>query len=395
MMGQQELYACKVGGMSDRLTLTAGTRGTIRLSKNPVFLVFLALGSASWMTPQAGAGLLIPSQPIVESQRYVVPVHLVGAESAVTALDFQMDFDAAGFVPVSVETGTSAIAANKMVNANLTGPGTYRVVVMGLNQNPIPAGEVARVILQRTQSSGTPSPFQVNDPTLARADGSKEPAEGGGIAVEPDSDGAAPDQPDTPAQDEIADEPDVPEAPNNDRLSEESTEEIMDMVLGALDAPKTEQTGPGGLRMPPGAMLAGEPAVERPSLRNGTWAKLTRAESAVPVVTKQYPDSSGEAIQSNTNAVVPLPEQAPAEERATDPASLSAASDESSAIKRQHMAARVEYVSEAARDKTAADTLREAPDPPPWAGRVSVVAVVALAALMALWVWRRVNPAKR
>ena len=237
---KRKYFSCINAGCWDSISLKGGTWGSRRIPIQGLrgYSGFLVL--SCFFSSISHAGALVPADPIVESNRYVIPVVLQESGNGVTALDFQLDFDPALFTPVRVEAGPAATAAGKILEANLSQPGGYKVVVMGLNQSPIPDGEVARVVLERTADLQDATRFSVNQPTLALADGSKQSAQGGGIDVVPEAetpteddspDSENDDDPETPSPDEG--EPAEPET--DDVLDEEETEELVDMVLGALD----------------------------------------------------------------------------------------------------------------------------------------------------------------
>lgn len=109
--------------------------------------------------------------PTVESNRYNVPILLRDTDADVSSLDFQLRYDPAVFTPESVSAGASTIAAGKVVEGNGSEPGAYKVLVMGLNQNSLPEGEVARVVLRRIDEQAGDSVLEVASPTLANSAG--------------------------------------------------------------------------------------------------------------------------------------------------------------------------------------------------------------------------------
>ena len=165
----------------------------------------------------AHAGTLAVAPPTVESNRYVFPISLVGAESGVASLDFQFRYDPEIFTPVAVETGAGAMAAGKLADGNLAAPGAYNVLVMGVNQNALPPGEVARIVLERNPGqAASQSNVVVANPTLSSAQGDVLAASGSDRMVRLDGDAPQPDDQaeedaETPETEEP--EPDPSEAP--------------------------------------------------------------------------------------------------------------------------------------------------------------------------------------
>jgi hypothetical protein len=126
----------------------------------------------------AGAGTIDLGRPIVNDQRYEIPVILRGAEGQASAMDFTLEYDPAVFRPVSVSAGPAALQANKQIMANSPTPGSYIVVMSGINQNTVTDGEVARVTLERIGETRG-SRLRVARPTLAAPDGNALPVSGG------------------------------------------------------------------------------------------------------------------------------------------------------------------------------------------------------------------------
>lgn len=189
-------------------------------------LSLLAMAAA----PNVHAGVLSLGQPTIENGQYTFPVELLGADGQVSALDFRIQFDPEVFQPVSAVAGNAALAANKMVSANYAAPGEYVVVMMGLNQTALAAGQVASVVMQRAGDTGDAISTQIaiTGPTLAGPDGAELSASGssltlplrdakpgeepGGDETTPDEEGPAPVNGD-PAK---ADDAEAP-APNTSR----------------------------------------------------------------------------------------------------------------------------------------------------------------------------------
>ncbi|MFM1918374.1 MAG: hypothetical protein RLZZ303_8 [Candidatus Hydrogenedentota bacterium] len=200
----------------------------------------------------AHAGTLAVAPPTVESNRYVFPISLEGAETGVASLDFQFRYDPEIFTPVSVETGAGAVAAGKLADGNLAAPGAYNVLVMGVNQNALPPGEVARIVLERNPGSGgSQSNVVVANPTLSSAQGDVLAASGSDRMVRldgeaPEPDDRAEEDAETPETEEP--EPDPSEAPaapeeSGDQMGEDLSRNVADALLvGLAQATPSETT---------------------------------------------------------------------------------------------------------------------------------------------------------
>ncbi len=126
-------------------------------------------------------GLLDIGQPTVEDSRYTVPIVLRDGGGEVAALNFRLRYDPALFQPLGAASGPAALAANKMVTANMPTPGEYIVVMMGLNQSTLEGGEVARITLERIAETAytDKTELSVSEPTLATWEGIELPVRGG------------------------------------------------------------------------------------------------------------------------------------------------------------------------------------------------------------------------
>lgn len=148
----------------------------------PLLIVLFTILFA--LSPAARAGTLALGQPQVNGGQYVFPVDLLTDGGQVSALDFRVQFDPQVFQPISAEPGNAALAANKMVSANYAAPGEYVVVMMGLNQTPVPSGHVATVAMQRVGTEElVNSMVSIVNPTLATPDGAELPASGSTVSV--------------------------------------------------------------------------------------------------------------------------------------------------------------------------------------------------------------------
>lgn len=199
------------------------------------------------------AGVLRIGDPLVEEGRFTFPVMLSGGEDQVTALDFRFDYDPAVFRPIAASGGAMAIQAGKVVNANITDPGAYRVVMMGLNRTAVGEGEVARVTLQRlgTDTAET-SQLGIGDPTLATGGGGQLDARGDARNIDfrnpnaPRDDTNAGSIPDEGLNGGESTAPDVGENVTENSEPEPATDEIVTTPgSGMLDRAALENTNSG------------------------------------------------------------------------------------------------------------------------------------------------------
>lgn len=164
------------------------------------------------VTLQAWSGTLSVEPPKVESNRYVFPIGLDNTSTGVTSMDFQVRYDPTVFTPVDVVAGASATSAGKVVDGNLSAPGTYSVLVMGLNQNGLPPGEVAQVVFERNpDAAASSSLLTIARPTLSDAQGTVMSATGGEHTVNFDQ--PAPGDEASPKPDALEPKPEESEAP--------------------------------------------------------------------------------------------------------------------------------------------------------------------------------------
>lgn len=184
--------------------------------------------------------------PKVESNRYVFPIALDGESSGVTSMDFQVRYDPTVFTPVDVTPGASATAAGKVVDGNLSAPGTYSVLVMGLNQNGMPPGEVAQVVFERNPATGsTSSLLTIARPTLSDAQGTVLPATGGERTVALDASTPDPASPEKPAEADTPENPEPdpaaletpPTTPEVNALGGNLGQSVADAMLSGLSRP--------------------------------------------------------------------------------------------------------------------------------------------------------------
>ena len=113
------------------------------------FAVALSVSAAAH-----GTGTLQISSPKVEGTQVTIPVMLGGdVGTGISALDFRLTYNPEVLRPVSASAGSAAASADKRVMANISAPGEYIVVMMGMNQTTCTSGEVATVVMERVADS--------------------------------------------------------------------------------------------------------------------------------------------------------------------------------------------------------------------------------------------------
>jgi hypothetical protein len=120
-----------------------------------------------------GTGTLQISSPKVEGTQVTIPVMLGGdVGTGISALDFRLTYNPEVLRPVSASAGSAAASADKRVMANISAPGEYIVVMMGMNQTTCTSGEVATVVMERVADSADSNwDLGIKRQTLSSLDG--------------------------------------------------------------------------------------------------------------------------------------------------------------------------------------------------------------------------------
>jgi hypothetical protein len=143
------------------------------------------------------------------------------SDGTVAALDFRLRYDPAVFEPAGTAMGVSAAEAGKQVAANTPYPGEHIVVIMGLNQSVMAAGEVARVAMRNIDvpESGETA-LDIIDPAMSDPNGVEVAARGEGLIVPlgdapetPEEPGPKPGNGGTPVTPPARPQPGTPPAP--------------------------------------------------------------------------------------------------------------------------------------------------------------------------------------
>jgi len=140
----------------------------------------LSLVALTLISITAYAGRLQIGEAQVDGDTVTVPVMLSDESSGpVSTMDFELRYDPNVFEPVHAANGAAAAAADKNVSGNANGAGEYKVIVVGLNQNAIPAGEVASVVLRRMpDATDAQSNVRIVNTTFADVNANEIPSRG-------------------------------------------------------------------------------------------------------------------------------------------------------------------------------------------------------------------------
>lgn len=178
--------------------------------------------SIAVVTVYVGLSFLVPvyadvlsvGNPSISGNQYSFPIVLNSESSNVAVMDFQFQYDPAVFRPVEAMSGPQADYANKLVNANQSGPGEYIVVLWGPNQNTLSSGEVARIVMEHTGVNTSQTQLDISRLTMASPDGIEINAQAQNLQVELGD--ASGNEPPDPPEDPVAPEPENPAEPGNE-----------------------------------------------------------------------------------------------------------------------------------------------------------------------------------
>ncbi len=123
--------------------------------------IAMILGLAAGLA--GAAELKIASVPVNATNPPVIDVVLDPAGSDVSALQFDVEYDAS-VLDAAVEAGPAAVNAVKGVQSASLGSGKMRVVILGTNQNSMAAGPVAllKVTLKGSPEAGRSYPIKLS-----------------------------------------------------------------------------------------------------------------------------------------------------------------------------------------------------------------------------------------
>jgi hypothetical protein len=123
---------------------------------------------------RAGAVESSPTSITEPGRPVAVPIVLEPAAGAAAAVSATISFDSKRLRYAGIRPGPAALAASKDVLANLAAPGEVRVIVVGLNDRAMEAGELARLDLEAlagTSLDAVPRCIALSDATISDAGG--------------------------------------------------------------------------------------------------------------------------------------------------------------------------------------------------------------------------------
>ncbi|HPU97897.1 MAG TPA: cohesin domain-containing protein [Candidatus Hydrogenedentes bacterium] len=143
---------------------------------NEVRLRWVVAGVSVMWSVAAQQAVMMP-QGTVEADHLVVTVYLQGGGDGV-ALNYTLTYDPNILEPVSIVSGTGVNTAGKSVADNVSGPGRWTVVVMGMNREVIPDGDVATATFKIRSPEAEKIQVSVEDPVISTWDGEEIPVTG-------------------------------------------------------------------------------------------------------------------------------------------------------------------------------------------------------------------------
>ncbi|MBI4557203.1 MAG: hypothetical protein HY706_06430 [Candidatus Hydrogenedentes bacterium] len=192
------------------------------------------------------AGILRIGAPTVEGDQVTIPVQLDGEmDNGVASLNFDFNYDPAVLEPVAATPGAAATAANKQVQSNTVTPGDFRVVMMGLNQSTVRAGEIANIVMRKVGTpAGGEANLSIDKTTFASASGVEIPSQGstGKVRLETGEEETTEEEPaETAPEPEPADDEPAAKEPAQEPTSRAATKP--DLPVARRDD-ATPTTGP-------------------------------------------------------------------------------------------------------------------------------------------------------
>ena len=142
----------------------------------PLLLLVLAASGLA-------AELHLDSAPVAANTPAALSLHLEAGESALTGVQFEVEYDASRF-DVKLEIGPAAEIAVKVLQSNTLQPGKQRVLIFGFNRNKIGDGVVAiaHVMLKGALDEQS-YPIRISAPAATSAEGQAVPITGTGGSV--------------------------------------------------------------------------------------------------------------------------------------------------------------------------------------------------------------------
>ena len=151
------------------------------MHRRVVLATLLALG---W-TYSIHAGVLRLGEAALDGQLLTVPVILDDdSDGRVAGLDFSLNYDPAILEPLNVVAGPAATEAGKYVTASVAAPGRFVMVLHGVNQTTVDAGQILRIemrVLQLPEEGQTQ--LAIASTTFTTPEAEKLPSTGSELEV--------------------------------------------------------------------------------------------------------------------------------------------------------------------------------------------------------------------
>lgn len=142
----------------------------------------LLLGFLCLALPGTAAAAILQASSTIGQPGQALQIALLltrSAAEAVASLQCDLRFDAAVFTLNSITPSGAVVGAGKQLSANQVSPGRWRIVVVGFNQNEIPAGEIAIVSLTSAEAAPQGSyGIQVTDVVMSDVNAQPVAAQG-------------------------------------------------------------------------------------------------------------------------------------------------------------------------------------------------------------------------
>lgn len=151
----------------------------------------------------AQTGVLNMGVPESTGDTVRVPVQLEGeVGNGVSAMDFRLTYDPLIFEPVSAAAGSALQSTGKLVEANVSRPGEYTVLIFGMNQTGVSGGEVANIELRVLgEPPAGATELAITNTTLSLSNAQRLPSRGSTRTVR--FDGPPPAEPTEPGPPQV------------------------------------------------------------------------------------------------------------------------------------------------------------------------------------------------
>ncbi len=167
-----------------------------RIAGNCLAIALLA-ALAGWQDPSAGATLRVGRIEAASGKAGIeVPITLADLDSqVVAAIQFDLRCDAGALKLEDIAPGDNIASAGKNLSSFTLDPGRRRIIIIGMNQNPVPAGALA-VLRLSAAAEAAPGAYPIDlsnqilsDPTGVEI---KARAESGAVVIGREAPGTMP-----------------------------------------------------------------------------------------------------------------------------------------------------------------------------------------------------------